>query len=781
MYIFFETLSFKQKIISGFAILSSILILGMGYMLFEFTHVASLGTAIIERHQPVTNTASKALKLTQSASNQLHQYLLTDGIASLDEYPAVLNRLQDTIRTLQEYAVDQALMIDRQQLERSISIVDEINQHTVDIVELGRNYEQNHPIITSASSLLNPLALEYLGLINQIIDNNAYADFPMEALLLLANMRHSWSQMMSNLRVSLATRTINEIDNVTVYIDVNREQTERLRAMGLDLGFEGIDELEFIRDEYLTNLDTVINEFSSSIWRRDAHLMATIVMPLYIELESYINNIAKIQLVITEAAGTVLTTELTNARYVFIALISIGLAFAFFIAVFITQSLRKPLQKLVTATKAVAMGNLDTKIQTTGHDEIAQLITSFNNMVDNLAQTRAALTSALQEAEKASDAKSHFLSSMSHELRTPLNAILGFAQLLEMDLNKKHAAGQPVATHLNYAQKIIKAGHHLLKLINSVLDLSRIEEGHLNLKMQAVAVHEVVLECIGQIEAGLASKGNIRLVDRTAELNTMVWADYLRLCQVLSNLVSNAVKYNCDDGSVIIEASVKDNLLRLSVSDTGAGISEPDIRKLFDPFERLSFSHGSVEGTGIGLTVTRQLVEAMGGTIGVDSNIGEGSTFWVELPVCNTEPETLTAAKSTGSCQVQPTIDITPVAKRKVLYIEDNLESAQLVVDALDRAETYEVKTALTAEEGFSIAKAQHQDIILMDINLPGIDGITALRQLRDLEHTSHIPVIAVSARAMDAEIRAGRAAGFDDYLTKPIDIAQLYTVINRF
>jgi len=782
MNAFFEALSFKQKIITGFAILSSILILGMGYMLFEFTHVASLGTAIIERHQPVTNAASKAMKLTQSARNQLHQYLLTDGISGLDEYPDTLQRLQDSILTLYAYAEAEDLMINKYQLDRSSEIIDEINRHTIDIVELNRSYELNHPIITSASSLLNPLALEYLGLINQIIDTNLASNIPTDALLLLADMRHSWSQMMSNLRVSLATRTINEIDNVTVYIDVNRVQTERLKAMQLDLGLEGVEDLELIRDAYLANLDSVISDFSGSVWRRDAHLMATTVMPLYLELESYLNDIAKIQLTMTEAAGAGLSTELTNARYAFIALISIGLAFAFFISVFITHSLRRPLQKLVTATEAVAMGNLETRIETTGQDEIAQLINSFNDMVSNLRETQAALTSALQDAKNASEAKSLFLSSMSHELRTPLNAILGFAQLLEMDLTKEQTGGQRQAAHLNFAQKITKAGHHLLNLINDVLDLSRIEEGHLNLDMQPVVMHDAVLECIGQIEAGLASGRNIALIDHSGEPMVRVWADYLRLCQVLRNLMSNAVKYNRDSGSVTIETTVNDNnTLRLSVIDTGAGIAEADIKKLFDPFERLSFSHGSVEGTGIGLTVTRQLVEAMDGAIGVDSSPGEGSKFWIELPVCNFDSETLPVESLPEAAQGATALTDKPAPKRKVLYIEDNPESAQLVVDALDRAANFEVRTALSAEEGFSIVKAQSQDIILMDINLPGVDGFAALKYLRELDQTSHIPVIAVSAKAMDADIGEGREAGFDDYLTKPIDISQLYSVINRY
>ena len=779
---FFEDLSFKQKIITGFAILSSILIFGMGYMLFEFTYVASLGTDIIEQHQPVTNTASKALKLAQSARNQLNEFLLTEGVNILDDYANSIEQLQNEIQTLLRYAEDTGLMINKGQLERSSVIIEEINRLSVEIVLLNKDYELNHPIIASASSLLNPLALEYLGLINQIIDDNATEGLPTEALILLTNMRHSWSQMMSHMRVSLATRTMDDLINVTAYIDVNRQQTEKLKAMKLDLGFDGIDGLEQIRDTYLGNLDIVIGEFKTSVWRRDAYIMTSTIMPLYDELESYLDDIAKIQLINMQSASTELAIELSKARYVFIALISIGFIFAFFISVYITRSLRRPLKNLVAATEAVAKGDLDTKIETSGHDEIAHLINSFNVMVANLRESQTALTNALQVAKQANEAKSLFLSSMSHELRTPLNAILGFAQLLEMDIIKKQSAGQPNPTYLNFAQKIMNAGHHLLALINAVLDLSRIEEGHLNLRLEPVDVHETVLECIAQIEAGLASKQNITLIDHTGELAATVLADHLRLRQVLMNMMSNAVKYNQEYGSVTIDSTlVAENRVRLSVTDTGAGIAAQNIGKLFDPFERLSFSHGTVEGTGIGLTVTRKLIEAMDGSIGVDSTVGEGSTFWIELSVCSPKSDTLSTESVADRRQAKSRTELKPVKKRKLLYIEDNPESAQLVVDALGHEESIEVITVSTAEEGLAIAKEQIPDIILMDINLPGIDGFAAFNILRNLGQTRHIPIIAISAKAMNADIREGHDAGFDDYLTKPIDIKLLYSAINRY
>ena len=384
MRTFFESLSFKQKIVVGFTVLSSILILGMAYMLIEFSHVASLVTNIIQQQQPVTNTASKALKDAQSASNQIHEFLLTDGEVELSNYPATMKRLQSGIQILSLYAEDSDLVINKQHLKRSIEIIDELNRLTVEIIRLNNNYEENHPIITTASSLLNPPALEYLGLINQILVDNAADGLSTEALMLLADMRHSWSQVMSHLRIALATRALNELVNVRAYVEVNTDQTERLYAMELDLGIEGIESLLYVRNEYLKNLDSIIEMFNTSIWRRNSYLMATSIMPLYDELESYLNEIANIQLDNTKSASKSLATALLKTRYIFITMICIGLIFAVLFSVFISSSLRKPLKRLVAATRAVAMGNLDTKIETTGKDEIAQLNHSFNDRVGNL-------------------------------------------------------------------------------------------------------------------------------------------------------------------------------------------------------------------------------------------------------------------------------------------------------------------------------------------------------------------------------------------------------------
>lgn len=245
--------------------------------------------------------------------------------------------------------------------------------------------------------------------------------------------------------------------------------------------------------------------------------------------------------------------------------------------------------------------------------------------------TEVTLLNSIQEAQRANQAKTDFLASMSHELRTPLNSILGFAQLFEGDENSQLTEEQD-----GYIREIITAGNHLLELINQVLDLSSIEAGHLNIHIEPLIFKNTLTSCISQINAGLATSKNIQLIDKTNDSSSIVLSDPLRLKQVIINLLNNAVKYNKEGGSVTIESkTVAGNKLQISVIDTGKGISQEDITKLFDPFERLSFKHGGIEGSGIGLTVAKQLVEAMQGTIGVESTLGKGSTFWIELPLAS--------------------------------------------------------------------------------------------------------------------------------------------------
>jgi len=385
-------------------------------------------------------------------------------------------------------------------------------------------------------------------------------------------------------------------------------------------------------------------------------------------------------------------------------------------------------------------------------------------------KVEAVLTNAKAVAEKANLAKSEFLSSMSHELRSPLNAILGFAQLMESD------SPAPTPTQTESITQIVNAGWYLLELINEILDLAAIESGKLSISLEQVSINEVLLECQSMVEP-LALRRSVRMSFPATGGDFHVHADRTRLKQVLINFLSNAIKYNTAGGSVIVDCSAQMTAgrVRITVSDTGPGLSPERLTQLFQPFSRLGQEANGEEGTGIGLVVSKRLVELMDGSIGVASNIGTGSVFWVEL--LSTAPLIVPAAMETSA--PAPSASTTPAALRTLLYVEDNPANLTLVERLISRRSDLRMLSAVDGLRGVELARTCLPDVILMDINLPGVSGIEALRILRHDKTTAHIPVLALSANAMARDIQRGLEAGFFRYLTKPIKVGEFMEALN--
>ncbi|MGI2037180.1 PAS domain S-box protein [Shewanella frigidimarina] len=425
-------------------------------------------------------------------------------------------------------------------------------------------------------------------------------------------------------------------------------------------------------------------------------------------------------------------------------------------------------KETVVSINATTFYHRDNKLQ--GIFYGARDVTERNRLNQKLLEKNIELENAKAVAEKANLAKSDFLSSMSHELRTPLGAILGFAQLMESS-----TPAPPPAQKRSIAQ-ILKAGWYLLELINEILDLALIESGKLPMSLEAVSLSEVMQECVLMSEPQ-AQLHDIKVVFTRSTTKDFLNVDRTRLKQVIINLLSNAIKYNRKGGSVILEHSQSsDDMMRFSVRDTGEGLSAEQLGQLFQPFNRLGQEANNQEGTGIGLVVSKRLVESMGGVIGVQSTVGVGSVFWFELkrtdePVSNLADS---AIMVTETLQYEDSERL-----QTLLYVEDNPANLMLVENIISRRPNLRFLSAADAIQGIEMAHTHQPDVILMDINLPGISGLIALKILRESPITASIPVVALSANAIPRDIEKGLDAGFFHYLTKPLRINEFLKTLD--
>ena len=392
------------------------------------------------------------------------------------------------------------------------------------------------------------------------------------------------------------------------------------------------------------------------------------------------------------------------------------------------------------------------------------MVKTILDRTDDEARARE-LREARAAAEAASAAKSEFLSSMSHELRTPLNAILGFAQLLGRDKREPLSA-----RHRERTEHILRGGEHLLRLIDDILDLARIEAGKVTISLEPVAVPDVLEELRRTLEP-IAARQRVKLEIEACGAVAAITADRTRFSQILMNLGSNAIKYNRPGGEVRFSvANTAPGMVRVTVSDNGVGIPLAEQTKLFQPFQRAGQENGPIEGTGIGLVITRRLARLMNGEVGFTSVPGEGSRFWVDLPPDRDGGGPLTV-------EAVHAADL-PAGDHLILYVEDNPANVRFMADLMSTIDNVELVSLPTAELGIELARARRPALILMDINLPGMSGIEALHALETFPETAEIPVIALTAAAAERDRARGREAGFYQYLTKPVKVDELIAAI---
>lgn len=373
-------------------------------------------------------------------------------------------------------------------------------------------------------------------------------------------------------------------------------------------------------------------------------------------------------------------------------------------------------------------------------------------------QEEEKLKQALKQAEQASHAKSEFLSRMSHELRTPLHAIIAFSDLILYEKNLE----PKLEKHI---QHIYKAGGHLLTLIDDVLDLARIESGKLSISVKPINLQAVVEECESLIKP-IAQESEVE-ISFEPNINYIVNADHTSLKQALLNLLSNAVKYNLKPGTITVSYEVKHNKrLRINVLDTGKGLSSEQQQQLFQPFERLGAEFSQVKGTGIGLAITRELVKMMGGSVGAESVESKGSNFWIELMLSDEKAISQPATIQRKDSYSQQSI--------KIVYVEDDPINAHLLSGIIDKMTNHNLMIARTGTEGLKLILHQLPDLVLLDINLPDMDGYEVLEKMRVNPQTKNIPAIAITANAMMNDVDRGERAGFNDYMVKPVKAYEL-------
>ena len=444
----------------------------------------------------------------------------------------------------------------------------------------------------------------------------------------------------------------------------------------------------------------------------------------------------------------------------------------------LVDSFNKMLAEIELRTHALERSNGELAREGEQRTEAQQEVMRLNQELEvrvhertmQLEMTNGELAMAMEEARSANYAKSAFLSSMSHELRTPLNAILGFAQILSSD-----RLPSTLEQKKEFAGHILKSGRHLLTLINEILDLAKVESGTVSLSLEPVGLDAILQECRDMI-APLASQRGIGMAFPDAcPLNVL--ADRTRLKQILLNLLSNALKYNREQGQVAIECAPQaGGRVRISVRDTGVGLDAEQLALLFQPFNRLGQEGGTEEGSGIGLVVTKRLVELMDGSIGVSSAPGEGSTFWIELRVVDAVPIPAAAASPRPDLAGALLEHSAPVT---LLYVEDNPANLILVEEIVRYCPQLQLLTATDGRLGVEMARTHLPQLILMDINLPHVNGTDALKLLRADPRTAHIPVIALTANAMPGDVERSMALGFYRYLTKPINLDEFTEAIN--
>jgi len=772
MQVLFRHFSISRKITYGLTAICAVFIIGMAYILVDFRSVAVLGENAIDKKQPIVSALIEAVQLNDDAESALHKFLLTGNKRYYTNYLESINNLSFYINSLRKQSTNDNALLDDNELLVITENIKQIKDDAKSLLKLSTNYAENYIIISGAAEQLNPLALQYLGIVNDMIAEireSQYSSSDFDTLILLSDIRHSWTQMMSYLRIAIATRLSVDLENIYAYGEVNSQLTDKLLKKTDAIGLYETIELKKIELKYQQRVKELTNKFDDDVWRQDTKIMKTRITPSFEIITSMLKKLEKKNSNLLFKLYHQLDDKLQFANFIYILVILIAVLLSIMLAYMLTRNLKSRFRSLNKVTTRVRKGDFNIRADESIEDEIGKLATAFNKMLDSIDKYQKDILIEKENAEAASEAKTKFLSRMSHELRTPLNAILGFSNLSLMSLNEDDFDDlETLREHFKYIEL---SGQHLLSLVNEILDLSRIAADAITMDFSTQTVTPLLEECIETVKPMLQEKHLSISSDLQGAKHACVTIDPGRLKQVILNLLSNAIKYNRENGHIMVSASIHDNrILRLQVDDTGYGFRASEKQKIFEAFNRLDADDKAIDGVGIGLTISKTFIKLMHGNILVDSIPGKGTSFWVDLPIQQ-------LLHQTNIPQHTPQTD-----KPTILYVEDDPLNQRLVEEIIQTHRPgCQIHIASSASSGILQAKQYKPDIVLMDINLPGMDGQEVMQILRHDSYFTSVPFIAISADAIRDNIEQRLQAGFDHYIVKPVSVEEILHTLDQY
>lgn len=775
-----RSLHYREKLIIGIATITVVFTTGLGSTLFMLANTSDQIDKIVTQTSPTTYRAIDASLDLKTANKALHEFVLTGRQVAFERFDQKLKNFKYQLRILENnlVATDPKSNMQLDKLEHNINLIIKYSQ---ELYKVRNNYLENNPWFAMATTNLNPPALEYLGYNNELIEEISHEinnpKLQIEALLYATDARHSWSQMMSYFRLALATRLKRDLANVYMYAEKNLDQLTQLNNLSLDLGytFDGIPHLLLLRERFLSKLETVVLMFNDHYWKTDAEIMVNNIMPLFSSAERILIGLSKAQLNIKKETEQQLVNNLDTTWAAAFVVLIVGIITVPLIILLLIRNITTPVSAIKSVSERIIDGDLGARASIPAKDEFGILAESFNQITNELQKAVDQKEKLKNSSRLANKAKTKFLVQISHELRTPLNAILGYAQLL--DTGSSSNLNEEQCQHLDH---ILTSGWHLFGLIDEILDITNIENGNIVVRREAIYVNDLIKDCI-KTTMHAAQERNISVHfnennKAVIDFNPKVSADPVRLRPAILKLLSNAISYNKPNGHIYIETNpVDSDKIKVTIRDTGYGLTSDETKVIFDPFQRLSSSN-NIDGIGMGLTVSKTFIEAMDGRIGVESEVGAGTTFWIELP----QIYGINIPLSGTNLIKLPSINQPMTGK--IVYIEDNQSNQDLVKNIISKKlPSVELFCNVNAESGLKQIKEVLPDLILLDIELPDVNGIELLKELKILSQTRNIPVIAISANALSSNVGEGIRAGFNDYLTKPLDLTYFINTICRF